>query len=85
MPAVCHNGDTMTGGGSMVTSNPNVTVNGIGVIVIGDQVVGTRRGNAVMVAGSPTVFVNGHALCRTGDLDSIGDSAIASTTNVFAG
>jgi uncharacterized Zn-binding protein involved in type VI secretion len=70
----------------MVTSNPNVTVNGIGVIVIGDLVVETWRGSdAIMITGSPTVFVNGRQLCRTGDLDNLGDSAIASTTNVFAG
>ncbi|MGH0003803.1 PAAR domain-containing protein [Pseudovibrio ascidiaceicola] len=93
MPAVYRKGDIAVGHGCFpptpsVAGSPNVFVNKISVVRIGDGVAahGCKKcpshGRA-MAAGSGTVFVNGRAACRIGDGIDCGGSAAAGSGDVF--
>lgn len=74
-------------GGMAITGSPNVNVNGVGAVRIGDIISShgdSPHDNAVMVTGSSTVFVNGIPLCRQGDVATCGH-AISGSSNVSAG
>lgn len=72
------------------SGSPNVFVNGIAVVRVGDHYpthscppYPPHDGNASV--GSSTVFVNGKALHRNGDAISCGDTATNGSPNVFVG
>lgn len=74
-------------GGAIITGSPNVIVNGVGAVRIGDVVAGhgdSPHTTNQMVTGSSTVFVNGIPVCRQGDVAQCGHSATGSS-NVSAG
>jgi len=59
-------GDTTTGGDSVVQGSPDVFINGRPAVTMGDK---TGCGG-VTVGGSSNVFINGKPVARAGDLTS---------------
>lgn len=73
-------------GGVLLTGSSNVSVNGSGVVRIGDVVQShddSPHGTNQMLTGSSTVFINGIPLCKTGDSSLCGHQVIGSS-NVFS-
>lgn len=93
MSAVTRLGDMASGHGCWpahpsIEGSPNVFVNGIPVVRVGDAYqphtcVSTHGGN--LAAGSSSVFVNGKAIGRVGDPVSCGSTVSQGSPNVFAG
>ena len=93
MPSVTRLGDMASGHGCWpehpsIEASPNVFVNGIPVVRVGDAYQPhtcetTHGGN--LAAGSSSVFVNGMAIGRVGDPVSCGSTVIEGSPNVFAG
>jgi uncharacterized Zn-binding protein involved in type VI secretion len=74
-------------GGTILTGNPSVLVNGLQVAVIGSSVDGhgdSPHSSPRMTSGSQSVVAGGIGICRTGDNASCGHSLI-SGSNVEAG
>jgi len=70
--------------------SPNVFVNGIPVVRVGDHYPthccpGGPCHDGVASGGSSSVFVNGKPVHRNGDAISCGDTASNGSPNVFAG
>ncbi|WP_082830728.1 MULTISPECIES: PAAR domain-containing protein [unclassified Pseudovibrio] len=95
MPAAYRKGDIASGHGCFpptpsVAGSPDVFVNQIAVVRVGDGVAphGCKKcpshGRA-MNAGSGTVFVNGRAVCRIGDAVGCGGSASVGSGDVEIG
>ena len=87
MPGVIRQNADVTGGKNIVGS-PNVLVNNIPAVRIGDAVDPHGRGshnNPVMATGSGTVFANNIPLCRSGDIANCGHAAGPGSSNVNAG
>ncbi|WP_150523616.1 PAAR domain-containing protein [Roseibium sediminis] len=96
MPAAHRKGDIGSGHGchfppsSATGGSPNVFVNGIPVMRVGDSYAPhgcpacpvPPHGRA-LAAGSPTVVVNGKAAGRVGDAINCGGSAAAGSGDVF--
>jgi uncharacterized Zn-binding protein involved in type VI secretion len=84
MPGASRIGDVA--GGTIVTGSPNVNINGIPAVRIGDVVSSHGDGehnSSVMVSGSPTVFINGIPLVKAGDVSSCGH-AISGSSDTFS-
>jgi uncharacterized Zn-binding protein involved in type VI secretion len=71
------------------TGSPNVYVNGIPVVRVGDHYPTHSCGNSShdgdASQGAPNVYVNGKAIHRAGDSISCGDTASGGSPNVFVG
>ncbi|MES0871402.1 MULTISPECIES: PAAR domain-containing protein [Pseudovibrio] len=95
MPAAYRKGDIASGHGCFPPTpssagSPDVFVNSIAVVRVGDGVIPHGCGNCPphprsMSAGSGTVFVNGKAVCRVGDAVGCGGSASAGSGDVEIG
>lgn len=64
-PARC--GRTPHVGGPVITGQPNVTVNGIPVACISDQLMCNCGGPDIVAGGSSLVTINGLPVARLGD------------------
>ncbi|WP_082830726.1 PAAR domain-containing protein [Pseudovibrio sp. W74] len=95
MPAAYRKGDIASGHGCFpptpsVAGSPDVFVNQIAVVRVGDSVAphGCKKcpsHGRSMSAGSGTVFVNGRAVCRVGDAVACGGSASVGSGDVEIG
>lgn len=92
MPAVTRLNDLGSGHNSFpthpsITDSPNVFVNGIGVVRIGDVYAihsdGHNSHSGNLAQGSPNVFANGIAIGRIGDLISCGGFVLEGSPDVF--
>lgn len=87
-------GDIGTGHGCypprpIVTSSPNVFVDGKPASRVGDSYIphacpNTPPHGAVQASGSPTVKINGRAVSRIGDAISCGSSVATGSSSSFA-
>jgi uncharacterized Zn-binding protein involved in type VI secretion len=85
MTSVARVGDVC--GGILLSGSPNVSVNGSGVVRIGDIVQShddSPHGTNQMITGSPTVFANGIPLSKTGDSSACGHRISTGSSNVFS-
>lgn len=94
MPALSFIGAISTGHGAFPPraasgGSPNVLVNGVGVLRVGDpypsHCAGPSCHPGVVSAGSGTVLVNGLPAARIGDAIDCGDAVAQGSPNVFAG
>lgn len=95
MPAVTRLGDDSAGHGGWPprpsdTGSPNVFINGIPCIRVGDHYIThcdpqPECHDGVLSGGSSTVFVNGQPIGRVGDPISCGDTVGEGSPNVNAG
>lgn len=96
MPAVARRGDICSGHGCWpsrpsVGGSPNVFINGIPALRVGDAWAAhtcpiiPETHASVQASGSSTVFCNGIPLARVGDAVACGSSVASGSPNVFAG
>lgn len=94
MPAASRKGDICTGHDCFPprvsdSGSPNVFINGIPALRVGDHYVTHQCGHSshdsVVAAGSSTVFVNGKPLARIADSIACGSAVGQGSSNVFAG
>ena len=70
MPGMARNDGTDIAGGPDIQGSPNVFVENMPAVRIGDAIAGHGPGvhaGPVMAEGSPNVFVNNIPVCREGD------------------
>ncbi|CAL9960855.1 PAAR motif of membran proteins [Vibrio phage D528] len=75
-----------------VAGSPDVKVNGIEALRVGDALTGHTcvtkpypTHPSKMAKGSTTVFINGKPAARIGDTTDCGDAVAAGSSNVFVG
>lgn len=93
MSGVVRLGDTCSGHDGfpsrpVISASSNVTVNGLGVVRLGDQWAVHTDGNTthdgVSSTGSSSVFVNGLGIVTIGNSISCGSTCIEGSSNVSA-
>ena len=87
MPGISRNGQDVAGGVAIEGSS-NVSVNGNGVVRLGDKVashgIAPHSPTPPMTSSSSTIRVNSIGVCRAGDSASCGHT-ISGSSNVNAG
>jgi len=87
MPGISRNGQDVAGGVAIEGSS-NVSVNGSGVVRLGDKVashgLAPHSPTPPMTSSSSTIRVNSIGVCRAGDSASCGHT-ISGSSNVNAG
>jgi uncharacterized Zn-binding protein involved in type VI secretion len=87
MPGISRNGQDVAGGVAIEGSS-NVSVNGSGVVRLGDKVashgIAPHSPTPPMTSSSSTIRVNSIGVCRAGDSASCGHT-ISGSSNVNAG
>lgn len=73
-------GATTSHGGTVIQGSSTLTINGVAVACVGDQVtcpIKGHGGTTTIVSGDPTMIVNGKAVARHGDKTTCGALLIA--------
>ena len=85
-------GDTNIMGGTIITGDPTVLVNGRPVATLGEVVTPHFKCPKIHIhciatttSTNPTVLVNGIPICTSGDLDTCFDSRLGGSFDVIVG
>jgi len=83
MDNIARIGDTISHGGSIISSSENCATNERGIARIGDTVICDIHGTQTIIGGSNNVECNGLSIARIGDLISCGATITSGSEDTY--